>query len=60
MVPGCISHYFSILKVEILFNFKVSNLLLTEIGILKIADFGLARLCGDPPTEMTTRVVTLW
>jgi len=34
--------------------------LLTEQGILKIADFGLARLYGDPPTEMTPRVVTLW
>lgn len=41
-------------------DIKVSNLLLTEFGILKIADFGLARLCGEPPTEMTPRVVTLW
>nr|CAD2200453.1 unnamed protein product [Meloidogyne enterolobii] len=41
-------------------DIKVSNLLLTEQGILKIADFGLARLYGDPPTEMTPRVVTLW
>jgi serine/threonine protein kinase len=24
--------------------------------VLKIADFGLARLCGEPPTEMTPRV----
>uniref|UniRef100_A0A183BPM7 Protein kinase domain-containing protein n=1 Tax=Globodera pallida TaxID=36090 RepID=A0A183BPM7_GLOPA len=41
-------------------DIKVSNLLLTEFGALKIADFGLARLCGVPPTEMTPRVVTLW
>ncbi|TKR65124.1 hypothetical protein L596_025577 [Steinernema carpocapsae] len=41
-------------------DLKVSNLLLTDTGILKVADFGLARTFGDPPKEMTPRVVTLW
>lgn len=41
-------------------DLKVSNLLLTDKGILKIADFGLGRYLGLPPKPLTPTVVTLW
>ena len=41
-------------------DLKVSNLLLTDKGCLKIADFGLGRYLGDPPRPLTPTVVTLW
>nr|XP_039252156.1 cyclin-dependent kinase 10-like [Styela clava] len=41
-------------------DLKVSNLLMTDSGIVKIADFGLARTYGIPAINMTPRVVTLW
>ncbi|PWN19572.1 Pkinase-domain-containing protein [Microstroma glucosiphilum] len=45
-------------------DLKTSNLLMNNRGQLKLADFGLARLYGDPPMDdyggMTSLVVTLW
>uniref|UniRef100_A0A8D0D6T4 Cyclin dependent kinase 10 n=1 Tax=Sander lucioperca TaxID=283035 RepID=A0A8D0D6T4_SANLU len=41
-------------------DLKVSNLLMTDNGCVKIADFGLARMYGIPQQPMTPRVVTLW
>ncbi|KAI8917860.1 cyclin-dependent kinase 10 [Powellomyces hirtus] len=41
-------------------DLKMTNLLLTSAGVLKIADFGLARTFSLPPTPMTPKVVTLW
>ena len=43
---------------------KAANILITKIGCLKLADFGLARAFSDTksgqPNRYTNRVVTLW
>lgn len=41
-------------------DLKTSNLLMTNRGMIKIADFGLARYFGEPVGNMTQLVVTLW
>ena len=41
-------------------DLKTSNLLLSHRGVLKIADFGLAREFGEPLKPYTSVVVTLW
>lgn len=41
-------------------DLKTSNLLYTNKGQLKVADFGLVRMMGYPLRRVTTNVVTLW
>ena len=42
-------------------DLKTSNLLLSNRGVLKIADFGMARYTSlPPPPNLTQLVVTLW
>ncbi|KAJ3033441.1 hypothetical protein HDV00_006348 [Rhizophlyctis rosea] len=41
-------------------DLKTSNLLMNNRGMIKVADFGLARRFGDPVGPMTQLVVTLW
>ena len=41
-------------------DLKLPNLLFSNSGLLKVADFGLARFFGSPSKPLTPRVVTLW
>ena len=41
-------------------DLKPQNLLINNMGILKLADFGLARAFGIPVKNFTHEVVTLW
>lgn len=40
-------------------DLKPENLLMTENGEMRLADFGLARCHGSPLLKMTSEVVTM-
>lgn len=41
-------------------DLKTANLLMKQDGTIKLADFGLARICPTGKGMLTNRVVTLW
>ena len=41
-------------------DLKTANILVSSTGVLKIADWGLARSCPDSSRPLTTNVITLW
>lgn len=41
-------------------DLKTANLLMMQDGTIKLADFGLARICPTGKGMLTNRVVTLW
>lgn len=41
-------------------DMKPNNLLISPSGVLKLADFGLARELAPPSSRMTNQVITLW
>ncbi len=41
-------------------DLKTSNILLSNQGTIKLADFGMARYTSNPPPRLTQLVVTLW
>ena len=54
---GCLFHGHCIKHISL----AGSNLLIDNHGILKLADFGLARsFTTDPNARLTNRVITLW
>lgn len=59
--PDTLHDLFTFLRFFFLFqDLKPNNLLINSQGILKIGDFGLAKVYGSPSRINTHQVVTRW
>ena len=59
-LPTYSTHFRLYVHVVVMQDLKPSNLLISDGGVLKISDFGLAKFYGSPNRAYTHQVVTRW